>query len=99
MRQKLFQQLQDAKTSFKLVKNRPDILQLSPEQLKEALKTSQDLLLSQPEPKKGFFSRKTQPNATNSSTTTDNTATPKHMTRTQTGSLPTPKMPPITKKK
>ena len=58
LRAKLFQQLQDAETSFKLVKKRPDILQLSPEQLKEALKTSKDPLLHQPRSKKGFFGRK-----------------------------------------
>jgi hypothetical protein len=96
---KLFQQLQDTETSFKLVKKRPDILQLSPEQLKDALKTSKDLLLPQPEPKKGFFKRKTQPIATTSSTTSDNTATPKHMTRTQTGTLPAPRTPATAKKK
>jgi hypothetical protein len=99
LRHQLLQQLQDAETSFKLVKKRPDILQLSPEQLKDALKTSKDLLLPQPEPKKGFFKRKTQPIATTSSTTSDNTATPKYMTRTQTGTLPAPRTPATAKKK
>jgi hypothetical protein len=61
---KLFQQLQDAETSFKIVRKRPDILQLSPEQLQQALKTSQESLFPQSETKKGFFAQKIQPRST-----------------------------------
>jgi hypothetical protein len=43
LRVQLFQQLVDAETSFKIVRKRPDILQLSPDQLQQALKPPMNL--------------------------------------------------------
>ena len=52
LRVKFFDQLQDAQTSFQIVKRHPDILQLDPEIIQELLKLSPDKLK-----KKAFFKR------------------------------------------
>ena len=107
LRIQLYQQLQDAETSFKMIQRRPDILQLSPDQLQQLFQTShgRSLLELPPTktPKRSLFSRATTPYSLTTKTPpqTDNQdqQESRPRTRSQHPVLQTLLPPNLTKKK
>jgi hypothetical protein len=57
LRQQLYNQLQDAETSFKLLLKNPEMMSMTPEQLKMALSKTTPA----PKPKKGLFAKMRSP--------------------------------------